>query len=60
MLLCIYMECLKNSVMDPQVLEAALLITWSAESNSDKSKMFTISNLPIIEIQLGTEIIRHV
>jgi hypothetical protein len=38
MLLCIYMKCpKKNWVMDPKVLEAALLITWSTELNSDKS-----------------------
>jgi hypothetical protein len=31
------MKCLKNWVMDPQFLEAALLITWSTKLNSDKS-----------------------
>jgi hypothetical protein len=38
MLLCICMECLiKRLVMDPQILSAALLITWSTELNPDKS-----------------------
>jgi hypothetical protein len=31
------MECPKKLGNGPQVLEAALLITWSTESNSDKS-----------------------